>query len=133
VTGMGWTVEQTSHRLVCDALREVLRQTPQAGPGVAGEIDSIRYRACAVLYSLLLDHPLDQRGRCRCCRRSGAMIGPRRRPCRIHLRASYWLLRQPKETLRPFWHLADELGLGAVPDGRAPMSLVTLGGVLWPR
>lgn len=129
---MGWTVEQTSHRLVCDALREVLRQTPQAGPGVAGKVDSIRYRACVVLYFLLLDHPLDHRGRCRSCRRSGAVIGPRRRPCRIHLRACYWLLRQPKEALLP-WHLADELGLDGVPDGRPSMSLVTPGGVLWPR
>lgn len=132
MTGMGWTVEQTSHRLVCDALREVLRQTPQAGPGVAGEIDSIRYRACAVLYTLLLDHPLDQRGRCRSCRRSGTIIGPRRQPCRIHLRASYWLLRQPEETLLPR-HLADELGRSAVPDGRAPMSLVTPGAAPWSR
>ncbi len=123
---MGWTVEQTSHRLVCDALREVLRQTPQAGPGVAGKVDSIRYRACAVLYTLLLDHSLDHRGRCRSCRRSGAVIGPRRRPCRIHLRACYWLLRQPKEALLP-WHLADELGLDGVPDGRPPTSMVTPG------
>jgi hypothetical protein len=127
---MGWTVEQTSHRLVCDALREVLRRPPQDEPGVLGEIDSIRYRACAVLYTLLLDHPLNRQGRCRCCRRSGAMIGLRRRPCRIHLRASYWLLRQPDEALLP-WHLADELGLGA--HGRPPMSLVTPGAAPWSR
>ncbi len=99
VTGMGRTMEQTSRRLVCAALRQAVA----AGPGAAGGIDSIRYRAAAVLYTLLLDHPLDRLGRCRSCRRSGAMIGPRRRPCRIHLRASYWLLRQPD---------------AAAPDGR---------------
>ncbi|PZS40818.1 MAG: hypothetical protein DLM62_00855 [Pseudonocardiales bacterium] len=87
-----------------------------AGPSTASGIDSIRYRAAAVLYTLLLDHPLDRRGRCRCCRRSGALIGPRRRPCRIHLRASYWLLCQPDAVAAPR-HLADALDLGAVPDG----------------
>ncbi|MGH3976311.1 MAG: hypothetical protein ACRDS9_23760, partial [Pseudonocardiaceae bacterium] len=104
---MGWTIEQTSHRLVCDALRQAVA----AGPGDdASGIDSIRYRAAAVLYTLLLDHPLDRRGRCRSCRRSGAMIGPRRRPCRIYLRASYWLLRPPDEA-EALRRLAD------VPDG----------------
>ncbi|MGH3550403.1 MAG: hypothetical protein ACRDQU_20250 [Pseudonocardiaceae bacterium] len=102
VTGMRWTIEQTRHRLICD----VLRQAVAAGPGAAGGIDSIRYRAAAVLYTLLLDHPLDRRDRCRSCRRSGALIGPRRRPCRIHLRASYWLLSQPDATAAPR-HLAD--------------------------
>lgn len=124
VTGPGWTDERapiahsmpaTSHRLVCDALRQALQAGPAGGPG------SIRYRACAVLYSLLLDHPLDQRGRCRSCRRSGAMIGLRRRPCRIHLRASYWLLRQPDEALLP-WHFADapEFTTTLATPGRAP-------------
>ncbi len=104
-----WTVEQTSHR-------------------PAGGSDSIQYRAAAVLYALLLDHPLDQRSRCRPCRRSGAMIGPRRRPCRIHLRARYWLLLQPEETLRPC-AVTSELGLGVMPDGRAPTPV----GAPWPR
>ncbi|MGH3774717.1 MAG: hypothetical protein ACRDRR_03110 [Pseudonocardiaceae bacterium] len=111
MTRMGWTIEQTSHRLVCDALRQAVA----AGPGAVSGIDSIRYRAAAVLYTLLLDHPLDRRGRCRSCRRSGAMIGPRRRPCRIHLRASYWLLHQP-DAAAAHRHLAD--ALGAAPDSR---------------
>jgi hypothetical protein len=71
------------------------------------------------LYTLLLDHPLDQRGRCRSCRRSGAMIGLRRRPCRIYLRASYWLLRQPDEALLRC-HLADGLGLSTGPADHRP-------------
>ncbi len=105
---MGWTIDQTSHRLLCDALRE----TVHAGPGALDSPGSIRYWASAVLYMLLLDHPVDQRGRCRSCRRSGAMIGLRRRPCRVHARASYWLLRQPDDTLLS--HLANEVGEDSV-------------------
>jgi hypothetical protein len=87
----GLTVVQTSHRLLCEALRK----TMFAGADAPEKNSSIRYLASAVLYELLLDHPIDQRGRCRSCRRSGEIIGLRRRPCRIHLRASYWLLRHP--------------------------------------
>lgn len=105
---MGWTIDQTSHRLLCDALRE----TVHAGPGALDSPGSIRYWASAVLYMLLLDHPVDQRGRCRSCRRSGAMIGLRRRSCRVHAKASYWLLRQPDDTLLS--HLANEVGEDSV-------------------
>jgi hypothetical protein len=110
-TNGGWTVDQTSYRLLCDALRETVHAGPDAvdGPG------SIRYRASAVLYLLLLDHPVDRRGRCRSCRRSGAVIGLRRRPCRVHARANYWLLRQPDHTLLPF--LANEVEGSAFPQG----------------
>ncbi|MGH3888482.1 MAG: hypothetical protein ACRDSZ_18295 [Pseudonocardiaceae bacterium] len=108
VTSTGWTADQTSHRLACDVLRGVLRRVGRAGPGVVEGVDSILYRVSAVLLMLLLDHPIDRRGRCRSCRRPGAMIGLRRRPCRIHLRASYWLLRQPDQAmLLP--QLADDL------------------------
>jgi hypothetical protein len=101
---VGWTVDQTSHRLLCDTLRE----TVHAGPGAVDWPESIRYRASAVLYMLLLDHPIDRRGRCRSCRRSGVVIGLRRRPCRVHARASYWLLHQPDDPLLS--HLAKEVG-----------------------
>ncbi|MGH3697520.1 MAG: hypothetical protein ACRDRX_26665 [Pseudonocardiaceae bacterium] len=109
VTSTGWTVEQTSHQLVCGLLRGVLRQATQAGPGAADGVDSILCQVSAVLYLLLLDHPIDRRGRCRSCRRPGSIIGLRRRPCRIHLRASYWLLRQPDQTML-LSHLADNPG-----------------------
>jgi hypothetical protein len=99
---VGWTTDQTSHQLLCGALRE----TVHAGPAAVDWPGSIRYRASAVLYMLLLDHPIDRWGRCRSCRRSGAMIGLRRRRCRIHARASYWLLCQPDNTLLS--HLANE-------------------------
>jgi hypothetical protein len=65
VTSAGWTVEQTSHRLLCEALRESVR----AGPGAVERVGSIRYQASAVLYLLLLEHPIDRRGRCRSCPR----------------------------------------------------------------
>ena len=108
------TVKQTNHRLVCDALRGVLRRLAQAGPGAVEEIDSMLYRVSAVVYTLLLVHPIDRRGRCRSCRRPGTIIGLRRRPCRIHLKASYWLRCQPNDAIL-LSHLADELGLGTAP------------------
>jgi hypothetical protein len=112
MTSGGRSIEQTNHRLIRDALREALRQAMRAGSGAAGGIDSIECRATAVLYTLLLEHPIDQRGRCRSCRGSGAIIGLRR--CRVHFTAHDWLLLQPdKATLLS--HLARELGLGAAP------------------
>jgi hypothetical protein len=55
-TSRGRTVDQISHRLMCDALRGFLRQAMKAGPGAAEGIGSIGCRASAVLYTLLLDH-----------------------------------------------------------------------------
>jgi hypothetical protein len=108
MTSRGRTVDQISHRLVCDALCGFLRQAAKAGPNAVDGIGSIGCRASAVLYTLLLDHPIDRRGRCWSCRHFGAMIGLRR--CRIHITASYWLLLQPDKTML-LSHLACELGL----------------------
>jgi hypothetical protein len=44
------------------------------------------------------------------------MIGLRRRPCRIHLRASYWLLHQAGEALL-LSQLASELDAGIASAG----------------
>lgn len=99
---------------MCDALRGILRRAVHAGPGAVDGIGSIQCQATAVLYLLLGDHAIDRRGCCQSCRRSGAMVGPRR--CRIHLTASYWLLRQPDQVLL-LSHLADELGLDTAPPG----------------
>ncbi|MGH3719671.1 MAG: hypothetical protein ACRDRI_12710 [Pseudonocardiaceae bacterium] len=111
VTSTGRTVDQTCHRLVCEALRETVR----AGPGSLGRVGSIRYRASAVLYLLLLEHPIDWRGRCRSC--PGILIGLRPRPCQIHVRASDWLLHHSNEALLS--HLAREFGAGSVPSSGA--------------
>lgn len=105
------SVDQTSHRLVCEALRESVR----AGLGAFGRVGSIRYRASAVLYLLLLEHSIDWRGRCFSC--PGVMIGLRPRPCQIHLRASDWLLHHFPEVLLS--HLAREFGAGSVPSSGA--------------
>ncbi|MGH3687588.1 MAG: hypothetical protein ACRDRU_00030 [Pseudonocardiaceae bacterium] len=107
MTSTGRTVAQTSHRLV----REALRETMRAGPGTLGRIGSIRYRASAVLYLLLLEHPIDWRGYCRSC--PGVMTGLRPRPCQIHFRASDWLLHHSDEALLS--HLARKFGAGSVP------------------
>jgi hypothetical protein len=100
------TVEQTNHRLICDALRETMR----AGPGAVERVSSIRYRASAVLYLLLLEHPIDERGRCWSC--PGVLSGLRPRPCQIHVKASDWLLHHPDEVLRS--HLAREFGAASL-------------------
>ncbi|MGH3767702.1 MAG: hypothetical protein ACRDTX_21585 [Pseudonocardiaceae bacterium] len=97
VAGAGGTVGQTSHRLVSEALGEELRQAVHTGPSALDRADSIRYRVSAVLYLLLRDHSIDRRGRCRSCRRPRAMITIRRQPCRILIKARYWLLGQPDE------------------------------------
>lgn len=128
VTKASGTVDQTGHRLLCDTLREAVR----AGPGAADRISSIRYRALVVLYTLLLDHPIDRRGRCRSCRLPGALIGFRRRPCRIHLRVSCWLLRQSDEALL-LSQLVDELEQGADFAGRNGRTKTTAGSGMIPR
>ncbi len=114
MTGSGRAVDQTSHRLMCDALSRVLCKAVQADPDAIDGIGLIQCQACAVLYILLRDHPIDRRGRCQSCRRPGAMVGPRRRCCRIHITASYWLLRQPDQALL-LSHLSSELGLDTAP------------------
>lgn len=112
------TVDQTSHELICDALRGVLLRAVQAGPGAVDGISLIQCQASAVLYLLLRNHPIDRQGRCQSCRRSGTMVGPRRQRCRIHLTANYWLLRQPDKA-QLLSHLALELGLDTAPPGAA--------------
>jgi hypothetical protein len=78
------------------ALRGVLLASVQDS---VGRDDSVPYRASAALYFLLMDHPVDQRGRCRSCRRPSATFGLRRRVCRVHMKAEFWL-QQPTDFLR---------------------------------
>ncbi len=111
----GHSVYQTSHNFICRLLRKVLADGVQAGPGAAGGIGSVQFRASATLYALLMAHPLDREGRCRSCRRPGAVFGRRQR-CWVHIEASYWL-RQPEEFLHARvireWGLADQSPPGA--------------------
>ncbi|MGH3775427.1 MAG: hypothetical protein ACRDRR_06770 [Pseudonocardiaceae bacterium] len=109
----GLSVYQTSHDLMCQVLRKVLVDGTQAGPGAADGIGSVECQAVATMYMLLMDHPIDQRGRCRSCRRPGAVFGSRRRRCRVYGKASVWL-HQPDEALL-LGLLVHELGLAAAP------------------
>ena len=115
-------VSQTSHDLLCQLLRKVVVDGVQAGHGAASGIGSVRCRVSATLYALLLAHPVDREGRCRSCRRPGAVFGwRRRRCCWVYIEASYWL-RQPEEFLHSQvvreWGLADQSqpGACAAPD-----------------
>ncbi len=95
------SVHQTGHEL----MREMLRDGLLAAAG-GGELGSVQSRASAALYVLLGDHPVDRRGRCRSCRRPGAVVGGRRRRCRVH-RAARFYLYQPEQVL--LGHLTGEL------------------------
>lgn len=120
------SVHQKSYELLCEVLGRLLVSVVHAGSGAAGGISALPCRASAALYSLLLDHPVDRRGRCLCCRRPGALFGRRRRRCRVHIAAQYWL-RHPDEVLLS--HLSNELGLQtpAAPSPPPPCGLPQAG------
>ncbi|MGH3833206.1 MAG: hypothetical protein ACRDRS_22695 [Pseudonocardiaceae bacterium] len=89
----GRPIDQTSYEFMCTMLCQVLAEGIRAGLGADG-VGSVRCRVSGALYAVLKDHPVDERGRCRSCRRPGAVLGLRRRRCAVHLAAHYWL-RQP--------------------------------------
>jgi hypothetical protein len=97
---------QASYNVTCEALRKVLRDAGQVDAGQVDSVSGVPWRFCAALYSLLLDHPVDHRGRCRSCRRPGAVLGFRRRRCQVH-RLAYFYLRESSDFLRS--HVAREL------------------------
>ncbi|MGH3931430.1 MAG: hypothetical protein ACRDTF_15840 [Pseudonocardiaceae bacterium] len=101
---MSQSVYQTNHDLLCEVLRRTLRNAVESGPGSG--MAPVQYRVCAMAYELLCDHPVDRRGRCRSCRRPGAVFGRARRKCRVYLAANFYL-RQPEAFLLP--HLVREL------------------------
>lgn len=96
--GKGPTGYETTYNLLLEVLHTVLSAAVEAGPDAGGWLHSVPWRACAALYSLLDAHPVDRRGRCRSCRRPGAVLGRRRRRCRVRVTACYWL-HQPDERL----------------------------------
>lgn len=100
-------MHQTSNELLRETLGTVLLAAVRAGPGVAQGISSVQCRAVAALYLILLNHPIDRRGRCRSCRRPGAVFGRRYRRCRVHSWVDFWL-RQPDERVL-LGHLVSEL------------------------
>ncbi|MEO7195419.1 MAG: hypothetical protein ABIZ05_11445 [Pseudonocardiaceae bacterium] len=78
-------------------MRAVLRAAVQSPSGVGG-IGSVESRAVVTLCSLLRDHPVDQWGRCRSCRRPGSVFGSRWRQCQVYGKAML-CLRQLDEVL----------------------------------
>ncbi|MGH3933331.1 MAG: hypothetical protein ACRDTF_25520 [Pseudonocardiaceae bacterium] len=85
------TVQQISYALGCEQLRRILRPVLASGREGDGGVLGVEQRACAGLFALLLDHPVDRRGRCRSCRRPGAVFGRRWRRCGVHRTAGHWL------------------------------------------
>jgi hypothetical protein len=83
--------DHASHNPLCQMLRKVVVDGARAGRGAAGGIESVECRAVVTLYSLLMEHAVDQWGRCRSCRRPGSVFGARRRPCQVHSKANLCL------------------------------------------
>ncbi|MGH3589785.1 MAG: hypothetical protein ACRDZY_16110 [Acidimicrobiales bacterium] len=108
------------------ALRDVLIAAVESGPGAAGGIGSLQCRVFATLYALLGAHTVDQRGRCWSCRRPGAVLGFRRRHCRVHREATLWL-QQPEWFLRT--RLISELGLTDLPPAQGSTNPTAAGEV----
>jgi len=101
-------------------LLEALRDGMRAGRSSPAGIGSSPFRACVVLYWLLLDHQPDQWGRCQACRRPGSLFGARWRQCHVYDRAD--LVERMDEVLL-LGVLDDEFGLAVAPPaapGPAP-------------
>ena len=113
------SIYQSSYNLACKMLRGVLRESAQAGSSAEEGIGSLRCRASGALYSLLMTHPIDERGRCRACRRPRRVLMLPRQRCRVQGEASYWL-RQPEWFL--YFRVDGEWELGQQePPDAAPL------------
>jgi hypothetical protein len=122
---------QAIYDVMYTALRQVLREGVQAGPGAAEGLDSLPCRVSGALYALLMAHPIDRHGRCRSCRRPGSVLGRRRQDCVVYFEVSCWL-GQPDTLLRariahqwqltrhPAAHVATTPHQDSTPDPAAP-------------
>jgi hypothetical protein len=111
------SAQQTSHDLLREVLRGVLLAAIEPRPCHDDGIDSVQWRACAVVHQLLSEHPIDRRGRCRSCRRRGDVVGRRRRRCQVHI-AAHFYLHQPDDAFL-LSHLLGELELAETPPSGA--------------
>lgn len=99
-----------SYSFMCQALRGFLVDVVESRDHDV--VDTIAFRASATLYAMLLNHPIDEKGRCRSCRRSAAGFGRRRRRCRVHLLTGLHMLYSGDFLLS---YVAGELGLDPIP------------------
>lgn len=95
---MGLSAHQTSRHLLREAIRGVLLTAIEPDCGNDDGTGSVQFRASAALYALLTDHPIDRRGRCRCCRGPRLLLGSGRRVCRVLVAARFYL-HQPDDVL----------------------------------
>lgn len=93
------SAHQAIYDVLYTALRRVLREGVQAGPDAEEGINSLQCRVTGALYALLMAHPIDRHGRCRCCRRPGSVLGRRRQSCVVYVEVNHWL-HQSDERLR---------------------------------
>jgi hypothetical protein len=107
-------VYQTRYRLLVELLRRFLVAAVESGD--PAQVCSVACQAVATMYILLLGHPVDRRGRCRSCRRPGAVVGLGRRRCRVFIGAGFYLLSSGEFLCS---HLARELGLPGPPTREA--------------
>jgi hypothetical protein len=107
-------VYQTRYRLLVELLRRFLVAAVESGD--PARVCSVACQAVATMYTLLLGHPVDRRGRCRSCRRPGAVVGLGRRRCRVFIGAGFYLLSSGEFLCS---HLARELGLPGPPTREA--------------
>jgi hypothetical protein len=103
-------VHQTRYRLLVELLRRFLVAAVESGN--PARVCSVACQAVATMYTLLLGHPVDRRGRCRSCRRPGAVVGLGRHRCRVFIGAGFYLLNSGEFLCS---HLARELGLPGPP------------------
>ncbi|MGH3869741.1 MAG: hypothetical protein ACRDQ4_27305 [Pseudonocardiaceae bacterium] len=108
----GLSAAQISRDPLLQMLCEVLVEVERARRGAPRGVDSVALRACAALYQLLREHQVDQRGRCRSCRRPGWVFRSRWQLCQVRGTAAVCLLQLDEMVL--FSPVVRELGLGAV-------------------
>ncbi len=108
----GLSADQISRDPLLQMLCEVMVEGARARRGAPRGTESVALRACAALFELLREHQVDQRGRCRSCRRSGLLLRAWWQPCRVRSKATV-CLQQLDEVLL-FSPLVRELGLAAV-------------------
>lgn len=123
----GPSPHQTSYRLACEAIRDVLLRAERDERNTTG-LHTTEHQICAALYSLLATHRVDRHGRCRACHRPG-WPRRRRRVCMVYERSRYWLQQPPAALLQ---HLRAELDIPPTPAAPSPLLPAPRTAAEWP-